>query len=270
MKRTILVTGGTGTVGRPVVERLTAQGHDVRALSRRARPGGGVPGTPEPFAVDLRTGEGLDAAVDGVDAIVHCATTYTGGDERSAANLFAAARRAGVPHTVAISIVGCDRVGIGYYRSRARIEQALAASGLGHTVLRATQFHDLVRRLCAGLSRIPVMPVPTMPFQPVDAGEVADRLAELAVGDPVGRAPDLGGPRVEAFRDLARQYAAWSGRRRLMVPVPLPGRAFTAYRAGGHLAENGDRGTVAFADHLAARASASTPPSAASGTGQEG
>ncbi|MFC3998953.1 SDR family oxidoreductase [Nocardiopsis sediminis] len=257
MKRTILVTGGTGTVGRPVVERLFAQGHDVRVLSRRARPGGGAAGEagdPAYMAVDLRTGEGLDAAVDGADAIVHCATTYTGGDERSAANLIAAAHRAAVPHTVAVSIVGCDRVGIGYYRSRVRIEQALEASGLGFTVLRATQFHDLVRRICAGLSRMPVLPVPAVPVQPVDAGEVADRLAGLAVGAPAGRVPDLGGPRVERFPDLARHYLGWSGRRRPVVPVSVPGRAFAAYRAGRHLAGGGERGTVTFADHLAVRA----------------
>lgn len=140
---TLLVTGGTGTLGREVTERLRTDGHQVRVLSRRS----------QPYAVDLRDGTGLDAAVDGVDAIVHCATTPRGGDDTAAGHLIEAAGRAGVPHLVHVSIVGVDRVPLGYYRVKRQVE-------LGWTILRTTQFHDLVLRFLAAAARLPVLPLP--------------------------------------------------------------------------------------------------------------
>ncbi len=157
---TILVTGGTGTLGRHVVTRLRAGGHDVRVLTRH---------TP-PYDVDLREGDdGLDRALDGTGTVVHCATSARGGDEQAARNLIAAARRAGVEHLVYISIVGVDRVPFPYYRTKLAVERQFEDSGTGWTVLRATQFHDLLFRLFQGLSKSPVMPLPArVKDQPVD------------------------------------------------------------------------------------------------------
>lgn len=223
---TILVTGGTGTLGRLVVERLRADGHEVRVLSRHARP----------YAVDLVEGTGLDAALAGVDTVVHCASSPKGGDERAAANLVEAARRAGVGHLVYISIVGVDLVPYRYYRSKLAVEQLVERSGLGWTVLRATQFHDLVLQVLRVLAKPPVMLLPgALSDQPVDAGEVAARLAELATGAPAGRVPDMGGPQVRTLRSLAEAYLRASGRRRPVLEVPLAGRAYRGFREGGHL-----------------------------------
>lgn len=131
------------------------------------------------------------------------------------------------------------------------MESALAASDLGWTVLRATQFHDLVRRLCAGAARLPLMPVPDVDVQPVAVEEVASRLAHLADRPPAGRVADMGGPRVESFRDLAAAYQRWAGTDLRTVPVRLPGAVFAAYRAGGHLAPDRAVGKVTFAEFLA-------------------
>ncbi|NYH55301.1 uncharacterized protein YbjT (DUF2867 family) [Nocardiopsis arvandica] len=243
--KTVLVTGGTGTLGTLVVERLRRAGHQVRGLSRH-------PDSQDPSScsVDLRRGTGLAEAVQGADTVVHCATTPTGGDIESATHLLRALRRAGVKHLVYVSIVGVDRIPLGYYRDKHTVEQALEASGLGWSVLRATQFHDLVLTLCAGAARLPLMPVPQVDVQPVDAGEVAARLARLAEGDPVGRAPDMGGPRVESFRDLAGAYLSWAGLERRVLPVRLPGATFAAYRAGYHLTPQREVGTVTFQEFL--------------------
>lgn len=250
MTKTILVTGGTGMVGRSVVTRLAAAGHTVRVLSRHASTGEQGPATTT--AVDLREGgRPLDAAVDGVGTVVHLATTNTGGDTRSVANLIGAARRADAPHVVLISIAGVDRSPMPYYRTKLRVEQELAASGLGWTLLRTTQFHGLVLKLCTLLAKSPLVAVPSIPLQPIDSGEVADRLAALAAGEPAGRVPDLGGPRVEEFPDLVRCYLRWSGRRRVLVPVRLPGRAIAAYRKGRHLAPA--VGRISFEEFLADR-----------------
>ena len=239
----ILVTGGTGTLGRPVVEGLRRAGHGVRSLSRHPRPD-----DPLSHAVDLRTGTGLAQALAGVDTVVHCATTPTGGDLRAAAHLIRQARRAGVGHLVYISIVGVDRVPLGYYRAKYTVERALAASGLGWTVLRTTQFHDLVASLCAAAARLPV---PEVDVQPIEVREAASRLVLLAQGEPRGRVADMGGPAVESFSDLMGAYLRSRGLERRTVPVRLPGRVFAAYRAGEHLVPDRAVGTVTFADFLA-------------------
>ncbi|MGI5453097.1 SDR family oxidoreductase [Streptomyces sp. CA-249302] len=244
---TILVTGGTGTLGRLVTERLRAAGHEVRVLSRHA----------QPYAVDLRKGgAGLDAAVDGVETVVHCATNQTGGDRKAAENLVAAARRAGVRHLVYISIVGVDRVPFPYYRAKLAVEQMIEESGLGWTVLRTTQFHDLLVRLFRALAKLPVVLLPAgVRDQPIEVAEVAERLAELAAAAPAGRVEDMGGPETRTFESFARAYLKSTGRRRPVVNVPLWGRAYRAFREGGHLVPERAVGKGTFEDCLAGRKS---------------
>ena len=239
----ILVTGGTGQLGSAVVARLRAAGEEVRVLSRRA--------APDVVRGDLRTGRGIDSAVAGTDVVVHCATDYFGRDAGMARTLVAAARWAGGPHLVYVSIVGVDRVPLGYYRAKHETEQVFAASGLPYTIQRATQFHALVRTLFAGASRLPVLPVPRISFQPVDVRDVAERLADLALGDPAGRADDFGGPEILAAAELAQAVAEASGRRRRIVPLSVPGETFRAYADGGHLTPAHRDGKITFAQYLA-------------------
>jgi len=250
----ILVTGATGTLGRAVVPRLADPGRGVRALSRRPRPVG--PGDHEWITGDLRSGAGLEEAVSGVTAIVHCATDARapGRDVACTRNLLDAARRAGSPHLVYISIVGVDRVPLRYYRVKLEVEALVERSGLPWTILRATQFHDLVGSVLRQLARPPVMLVPAgTSVQPVGAGDVAARLAELAQGAPAGRVPDLGGPEVLTCTDLARADLRARGRRRLVVGVRLPGKAARGYRQGGHLARDHADGRQTYGDFLARR-----------------
>ena len=242
---TILVTGGTGTLGRLVTERLRADGHEVRVLSRHT----------QPYAVDLRQGgAGLDTALAGVDTVVHCATTQTGGDEKAARHLVEAARRAGVEHLVYISIVGVDRVPFPYYRTKLAVERMIEESGLGWTVLRATQFHDLLVMMFRALAKLPVLLLPAgVRDQPVEVAEVAERLAELAAGAPAGRVEDMGGPEIRTFESLARAYLKAAGRRRAVVSVPLWGKVYRAFREGGHLTSEHAVGKGTFEEYLARR-----------------
>jgi uncharacterized protein YbjT (DUF2867 family) len=245
---TILVTGGTGTLGRVLVIRLAGAGHKVRVLSRRPRP---PSAEPHAWATgDLRRGQGIAEAVAGADVIIHCATAARG-DDVAAANLMATAHRGGAPHLVYISIVGVDTVPLGYYRTKLKTERLIRESGLPWTIQRTTQFHDLILLACTALARLPVMLVPAgISFQPLDVAEVAERLARLAAAPAAGRVPDMAGPQVRSSAELARSYLRVAGRRRGVLPVWLPGAAAVGFRRGGHLAPGNAVGRVTFEQFL--------------------
>jgi hypothetical protein len=132
----------------------------------------------------------------------------------------------------------------GYFGAKLRAEQIVADSGLPWTTLRATQFHELTLTTVRQMAKLPVIPVPFgFRFQPVDAGEVAARLVELAVGTPAGLVPDMGGPRVYAMADLVRGYLRASGKRRPILLVRVPGKAARALREGANLIRTGPSAT---------------------------
>jgi uncharacterized protein YbjT (DUF2867 family) len=259
MTSRILVTGGTGTLGRQVVPRLRDAECKVRVLSRRTHEAAdGV----EYVTGDLLKDEGIQAAVDDARIIVHCAGSNKGDDEATR-NLVRAASRAGAPHLVYISVIGADRIPLvsgidrmmfGYFGSKLAAERVVADSGLPWTTLRAAQFHDLLLTVAQQMTKLPVIPVPAgFRFQPVDAGEVAARLVELALGTPAGLAPDMAGPQVYSMADLLRGYMRARRKHRLMVPVRLPGKAARAVRAGANLAPDRAVGHRTWEDFLAAR-----------------
>jgi uncharacterized protein YbjT (DUF2867 family) len=263
----ILVTGGTGTLGSRVVPRLRAAGRDIRVLSRHGHaPGAGI----EYVTGDLLTGEGLESAVAGAEIVVHCAGGRTGDDE-AARNLVRAASAAGVGHLLCISVIGADRIPLasgvdramfGYFGTKLAAERIVAGSGLPWTTLRAAQFHDLILTVARQLARLPVVPVPAgFRFQPVDAGEVAARLAELALGSPAGLVPDLSGPRDYALADLVRTYLRARGLHRALLPLRIPGQAARAIRAGANLAPGPATGQRTWEEFLAASVGSGQPNS---------
>jgi uncharacterized protein YbjT (DUF2867 family) len=259
MRPLILITGGTGRLGRLVVSGLRGLGHDVRVLSRHSPPSeDGI----EYVTCDLREGEGIEAAVDGAATIVHLAGSVKG-DDVTTRNLARAALRAGTQHLVYISVIGSDRVPVksatdrmmfGYFASKLAAEQVVADSGLPWTMLRATQFHDAFLTTAQGMAKLPVLPAPAgFQFQPIDEGEVAARLVELALGKPAGLVPEMAGPRVYTMADLLRAYLRASGRHRLIVPVPTMGNAARAVRDGALLSPDRAVGHRTWEDFLATR-----------------
>ncbi|WP_326566745.1 NAD(P)H-binding protein [Amycolatopsis rhabdoformis] len=239
---TILVTGGTGTLGTLVTPLLGDA--KVRVLSRHAA-------GPEHFACDLMTGAGLDAAVEGADVVLHLAGGPKG-DDVATANLVRAAERAGVGHFVLISVIAADRVPLGYFTRKAEAEKTVVASSLPWTILRAAQFHGFCFDAVRAAAKLPVVPVPGgMRFQPVDAHDVAARLAALTLGAPAGRVPDLAGPKVYTMRELVDDYLRAKGKRRPKLPVRLPGKAGRVYRAGENLNLDAETGTGTWEEFLA-------------------
>ncbi|MFD5147952.1 SDR family oxidoreductase [Streptomyces sp. NPDC058401] len=249
---TIMVTGATGMLGREVLERVRRTGRPVRALTR---------GTALPqdagvdwYTGDLTTGTGLDEALAGVRTVIHCASDirHFKNDLPGFRHLLEAGKRAGVGHVVNISIVGVDRTPYPYYRVKLEGEELLAGSGIGWTNLRATQFPALLDFALGALSKLPVVLVPSATdCQPVDPGEVADRLVELALGAPAGRVPDLAGPAVYPAARLARDWLRATGKRRAVLPVRIPGKVGAAWRAGHLTAPGNAAGTRTWEEYLA-------------------
>jgi uncharacterized protein YbjT (DUF2867 family) len=221
MAPVVLVTGGTGRLGRHVVARLPDSGCDVRVLARHHRP---MPPGVTFYTADLRAGRDLEPAVTGTAVIIHCATS-TRGDAVATRNLVATASRTGSAHLVYVSIVGIDHLASwGYPKTKLQAEQIVISSGLPWTILRVTQLYDYCLANARKLSRLPIAPVPAgFTVQPVDPREVAARLVDLALGQPAGRAPDLAGPQVTNWTDLLRGYLRASHRRRWVLPVRIPG-----------------------------------------------
>ncbi|GIF77391.1 SDR family oxidoreductase [Asanoa siamensis] len=259
MNTPILVTGGTGTLGRYVVGRLREKGSEIRVLTRTPRPpADGV----TYVAGDLATGDGAAAAVEGIGTIVHLAGTQKG-DDVKARHLMAAAARAGAEHVVYISVVGADRTPVksaidramfGYVAAKRAAEEIVAASGVPYSTLRATQFHELAFQAVAAMAKLPVVFAPGgTSMQPIAADEVAARLVELALGEPQGLVADMGGPRIHSFAGLARSYLRATGRRRPIVSVPAPGAAARAFRAGANLTPEHAVGHQTWEDFLTQR-----------------
>jgi len=256
----IVVTGGTGGLGRRVVARLHRVGANVRVVSRGAHESAtGI----EYVVSDLAQGEGVEAAVGGATIVVHCAGVgKIKEDTAQAQNLARAARQAGVRHLVSVSVVGAERIPVksridramfAYFASQRAKERVVADSGVPWTNLRATQFHDgFILFMVRGMSKLPVVPLPAgFRFQPVDADEVADNLVQLALDRPVGQAPDIGGPKIYEAEYLFRTYLQAVGKRRAMVRVRMPGAAAEAIRAGANLTRDGAVGRRTWEEFLA-------------------
>lgn len=223
-----LVTGGTGTLGRLVVRRLREVGGEVRVLSRSRHDGD------EYVAGGLLTGENLDEAVAGVTTIVHCASSAKGDVDATRNLVRAASALPRPPHLVFISIVGADRVGFSYIRAKLEAERVITDSGLPWTIVRATQFYDMILSGARTAAKLPVIPVPAgFRVQPIDPLDVAARLVELARGGPAGRVDDMAGPEVFDAAEMIRGYLRLAGRRRPVVSIRMPGTK--AVRAGALL-----------------------------------
>jgi uncharacterized protein YbjT (DUF2867 family) len=251
----LLVTGGSGRLGRVLVPLLAAAGYNVRVMSRVQRAGSDPRVS---YAVaDLISGVGLKEAVADIDVIVHAASDSRNAhavDVEGTRRLVEVARAAGVKHLLYCSIVGIDRIPFAYYQRKLAAERLIAESGVPFSILRATQFHSFVALLLNEASRYPfVMPIPSGFFvQSVAIEEVAVRLCRAVNDGPNGMLRDFGGPEVLPIEEAA---AAWIGQTRPYVglwatPIYLPGKVAEAFRAGYNTCPDGERGTETCGEWL--------------------
>jgi uncharacterized protein YbjT (DUF2867 family) len=240
----IAVAGGTGLVGRRVVESVRRLGGQPIVIARST-------------GVDLTTGSGLDEVLEGVETVIDVTNIVTQNRRRATAffeastrHLLDAETRQGVRHHLLLSIVGIDRVGVGYYRAKVAQENLVRQGPVPWTILRATQFHEFAAQV---LGDGPVAVVPSMLSRPVAAQDVADELVRLATAPATGGVAELAGPREERVPDMARRLASRRGRRTLVLTLPLPGAAGRGMRTGALLPTSaGARGTQSFDEWLRA------------------
>lgn len=210
------------------------------------------------IAADLSTGTGLDAAVDGVETIIHAAsdprTNAGDGDIDGTRRLLSAAQRAGVQHVVYVSIVGVDRIPYPYYRSKLRTEDVVRSGAIPWTIVRGTQFHDFMDMLFRRFTRFPVGFLPKSWLgQPIHVDEFANAVWECVATGPSRRAPDVAGPQVLRYGEMMRQWLAARGSSKVVLNLPIPGFMAAAFRSGAATAPDRAIGKMTWGKWLSAR-----------------
>jgi uncharacterized protein YbjT (DUF2867 family) len=210
----IAVAGATGHIGSLTTSALERDGHDVVGISRS-------------LGVDLLTGQGLDDALAGVDAVVDTTNVAATGRAEAVAylgtitrNLLAAEQRAGVGHHVVLSIVGVGGVeGNAHYAAKREQERLVESGPVPWTIVPATQFHDFAAMVTGWTERDGAATIAPLLVQPIAPADIADVLAEIVVGEAQGRYPDVAGPEPQDLVDMARRTNEVRGRSVRLVPT---------------------------------------------------
>ncbi|TDD10834.1 SDR family oxidoreductase [Nonomuraea diastatica] len=210
----IAVAGATGNIGALTAATLERDGHEVVRISRS-------------LGMDLATGNGLDDALAGAEAVVDAINAPAAGPEETVAffgattrNLLAAEERAGVRHHVLLSIAGVRRVeGNAHYAGKREQERLVAAGPVPWTIVPVTQFHDFAEMVAGWTERDGVATIAPLLVQPIAPADVAGVLAEIAAGEPRGRYADVAGPEPQDLVDMARRTHEARGRTVRLVPT---------------------------------------------------
>ena len=214
----IVVIGGTGLIGRTLVDLLQQAGHEA------------VPASPS-TGVDSVSGRGLAEALAGADVVVDIpnAPSFEDGPvmeffERSTGNIVEAASAAGVGHHVVLSIVGADRMpDIGYMRAKVAQERIVTAGAVPFSIVRATQFFEFIPALVEGAAAGDTIRLSPVLMQPIAAADVSAALADIATQAPTGGISELAGPEQLRLADLGTRLLAQRGDTRTVVTDPDAG-----------------------------------------------
>lgn len=211
----IVIIGGSGLIGKKVVQCLRDRGHEA------------VPASPS-SGVNTLTGEGLSEALAGAEVVVDVANSPSFEDkavleffETSGRNLHAAERAAGVRHHVALSVVGTDRLPeSGYFRAKVAQERLIVASHIPYTIVRATQFFEFAGAIAQSATDGQTVRLPAAMMQPIVSDDVAAALAEIALEKPVNGIVELAGPDPIRMDEFARRFLRASHDSREVIVDP--------------------------------------------------
>lgn len=260
----VLVTGATGTLGAAVIDELRRSSVPARGLSRTpTEPPADTDTAGETrwYQGDLGTGAGLDAALDGVQAVVHCASdprrseqVDIDGTRRLTQALSRVCPQA---HLIHVSILGAQANPLKYYQAKVRAEAVVTSWDGPVSIVRATQFHTLVEQLTHARVGPVGLGVAGLRFAPIDPAYVAGRAVDLALSEPSAEPVDLAGPEILSGREIAVLTARLAGKRPpRMVPIPAVGPVLQAFARGSNLpGPDAERGGSRYAEWLARRLS---------------
>lgn len=211
----IVVIGGSGLIGKKVVENLRKLGHEAVSAS----PSSGV---------NAVTGEGLAEVLANAHTVVDVANSPSFEDkasleffQKSGRNLLAAEAAAGVKHHVALSVVGTDHLlDSGYFRAKMAQENLIKNGKIPYTILRATQFFEFVSSIAQSAADGQTVRLPSALFQPVAADDVAAMLAEIALKKPINGTIELAGPDLIPMDEIVRRFFKANGDTRKVVTDP--------------------------------------------------
>lgn len=255
----ILVSGGTGSLGKVVVSVLKNTDNRVRILSRKPM-ASDMDSAIEWAQGDIATGAGLVEALSNVDIIVNCtgnAQDVYETDVLGVKRLAATAKQAGVTHFFHISIVGIEHIDLSYYRHKISAEKVVIESGVPYSIQRVTQFHSLLDFILSRMQATPQgyeLPLaPDAQFQVIDTYDVAQYILPL-LDKPAGKLPDVGGPEILRVEELARIYLNEQGiANSTFIAAPksfFPSSAVEGFRQGFNTAPNNRYGTITWADYV--------------------
>ena len=246
----VLVTGGTGNLGRWVVEYLLQKNYAVGVLSSRT--GVLLENGVTVFKGDLAANTGLNEATAEADIVIHCASNPRNFEETDVVgtkNLLNAINRTRTRHFVYISIVGVDKSSYPYYQAKYRVEKLIANSGVPYTLLRTTQFHSFILNIAQPFVQEPVDGIITIPagmqFQSIDIREVAERLVSVAES-PLGLLRDFGGPEVLPFEEMVKRYLAATDNDMAVHTADIAGERYNLFRSGINLCPEHADGTITW------------------------
>lgn len=245
----VLITGGTGVLGRQVVQQLLAQGGcTLRLMSRSPVPQWQAV---EWARADLENDAHLEHVTEGVHTLVHLASNPFNSlrnDVEGTAKLLKAARTARVAHFVYVSIVGIDRIPLEYYQRKLLAERLIESSEVPSSILRVTQFHTLIDLFFRGRDSLPIKFIRAgYRYQPIDPREAARRVVEMVGEGAGGHVPDIGGPEVLGTKTLMRTWLAARREKRLIVPIPRLGKVAQGYRRGYNTVPESRYGQITWA-----------------------
>lgn len=249
----ILITGASGTLGKELCRVMAANKTPFTAISRK-RIDIGLPGIW--MKADLNTGEGLEDLPGTFDTIIHLASNAADKHSKSDPELTDAilkfSGKSGVSHFIYMSIVGIDKIPYQYYRQKLYSENLVFSGNLPFTILRATQFHQLLDYFLGILIKYPVALLPKkFKFQPIDPFRIAVKLFELyQQHEPVNGIINIGGPEVLNLSQMYKDWLIYKKRKAIVLNLPLPGKTAKAFIKGYNTCKEKDMQSITWKEFL--------------------
>ncbi|KOS07398.1 hypothetical protein AM493_16125 [Flavobacterium akiainvivens] len=241
----ILITGGTGNLGKGLTQILNQKGLQYAVASRSNNEN-----APNKVVADLMANKGVAQAVKGRSIIFHLATDLKK-DTLLTQNLLQTIGSNKNVHLIYISIVGIDKTPFNYYQQKLASEELIKASGVPYTILRATQFHDFIDYIFTSLLkyRIGLLPKKVM-AQPIAVDAVANALYEISLQPAESKTYEIGGLKAYTFNEMAKEWMRKTGKKKFIINLPLFGKLAKAFNGGALLTHTIDATSKSWQDYL--------------------